>query len=225
MSGTRERDFLSRWSRLKRAGGDTAGSADQPAPQPPDAAAPAGAEGEQSDSEILAEHGLPDPDGLGPDDDVSGFMARTVPDRLRNRALRRLWLRNPVLANLDELVDYGEDYTDAATVVETLASAWQAGRGYLTAEPAEAGEAADRPAPPEGGARGGDAAPDAGSDRATEDPETAPPLPAGEGAPAPAHGLGNAPPAPEAETAAPRPGAPTVAPAPAAARRRMRFRV
>jgi len=144
LSGSDERDFLSRWSRLKRTGGEMAA-------QPAAPAAPVAPEGdaapERSDAEILEEHGLPDPDSLGPEDDVSGFMARTIPDRLRNRALRRLWLRNPVLANLDELVDYGEDYTDAATVVAGLASAWQAGRGYLPDAPADP-EAPASPASP-----------------------------------------------------------------------------
>ena len=36
-------------------------------------------------------------------DDFSGFMARNVPDHLRRRALRKLWVSNPVLANLDGL--------------------------------------------------------------------------------------------------------------------------
>jgi hypothetical protein len=52
-----------------------------------------------------------------------------VPERIRRRALRRLWLSNPVLANLDTLVEYGEDYTDAATVVENLSTAYQVGKG------------------------------------------------------------------------------------------------
>ena len=141
MSGRRERDFLSRWSRLKREGGEPVADAEAATPpaEPDAREAP-----ERSDAEILEAHGLADPDSLGPEDDVSGFMARTIPDRLRNRALRRLWLRDPVLANLDELVDYGEDYTDAATVVATLASAWQAGRGYLAQAPGDPEEPADR---------------------------------------------------------------------------------
>lgn len=85
----------------------------------------------RSDDEILAELDLPDPDTLQPGDDVSGFMARAVPDRLRRRALRRLWRLNPVLANVDGLVEYGEDYTDAATVIDDLQSAYQVGKGML----------------------------------------------------------------------------------------------
>ena len=84
---------------------------------------------EKTDDEILAELDLPDPDTLGEGDDFSGFMNGVVPTRLRNRALRRLWLTNPVLANVDGLVEYGEDYTDAATVVENLQTAYQVGKG------------------------------------------------------------------------------------------------
>ncbi len=85
----------------------------------------------KTDAEILAEFDLPDPDALQPGDDVSGFMAKAVPDRLRRRALRRLWRLNPVLANVDGLVDYGEDYTDAACVIENLQTAYQVGKGML----------------------------------------------------------------------------------------------
>jgi hypothetical protein len=86
---------------------------------------------EKSDAEILAEFNLPDPDQLQAGDDVSGFMAKAVPDRLRRRALRRLWRLNPVLANVDGLVDYGEDYTDAACVIENIPTAYQVGKGML----------------------------------------------------------------------------------------------
>ena len=86
---------------------------------------------EKSDEEILAELNLPDPDTLQLGDDVRGFMGHAVPDRLRRRALRQLWKLNPVLANVDGLVDYGEDFTDAALVVENLQTAYQVGKGML----------------------------------------------------------------------------------------------
>ncbi len=86
----------------------------------------------RSDDEILAELNLPDPDRLAPGDNISAFLREAVPDRLRRRALRRLWQVNPILANVDGLVDYGEDYTDAACVVENLQTAYQVGRGMLS---------------------------------------------------------------------------------------------
>ncbi|MEX0329002.1 MAG: DUF3306 domain-containing protein [Ruegeria sp.] len=98
---------------------------------------------EKTDAEILAEFDLPDPDTLEAGDDVSGFMAKAVPDRLRRRALRRLWRLNPVLANVDGLVDYGEDYTDAACVIENMQTAYQIGKGMLAHVEALATDAED----------------------------------------------------------------------------------
>lgn len=86
---------------------------------------------ERSDEELLRELDLPDPEHLDSPDQVRQFLTAAVPDRLRRRALRRLWRMNPVLANLDGLVDYGEDYTDAACVVENLQTAYQVGKGML----------------------------------------------------------------------------------------------
>ncbi len=104
-----------------------------------------------SDEELLAELDLPDPETLKPGDDVSAFMAKAVPDRLRRRALRQLWRLNPILANVDGLVDYGEDFTDGALVVENLQTAYQVGRGMLKhiAEIEKSAEAEDLPEGPE----------------------------------------------------------------------------
>ena len=100
-----------------------------------------------TDEELLAKFDLPDPDMLKPGDDVSAFMAKAIPDRLRRRALRQLWRLNPTLANIDGLVDYGDDFTDSAMVVENLQTAYQVGRGMLKhvleMEKAEAAEPAD----------------------------------------------------------------------------------
>ncbi|MCK5501114.1 MAG: DUF3306 domain-containing protein, partial [Tritonibacter mobilis] len=75
---------------------------------------------ERSDADLLAELDLPDPDTLGPGDDFKAFLTEAVPARLKTRALRRLWVTNPVLANVDGLIDYGEDFTDAAMAVENI---------------------------------------------------------------------------------------------------------
>ena len=86
---------------------------------------------EKSDEEILEELGLPEPEELKEGDDFSAFMKAAIPDRIRRRALRQLWLTNPALANLDGLIEYGEDFTDASTVVENLQTAYQVGKGML----------------------------------------------------------------------------------------------
>lgn len=95
---------------------------------------------EKTDAEILEELELPDLDTLTDKDDFSQFLSSAVPERLRRRALRRLWRLNPVLANVDGLVDYAEDYTDAATVISNLQTVYQVGKGMFDrfAEEAEA---------------------------------------------------------------------------------------
>ena len=86
---------------------------------------------EKTDAEILAELELPEPETLEAGDDFTAFLAKTVPDRIRRRALKVLWRSNPVLANVDMLVDYGEDFTDSATVIENLQTTYQVGKGML----------------------------------------------------------------------------------------------
>ena len=86
---------------------------------------------EKSDEDLLLELNLPDPDAMEMGDDFSVFMSKAVPDRIRRRALRTLWRSNPVLANVDMLVDYGEDFTDSAMVVENMQTAYQVGKGML----------------------------------------------------------------------------------------------
>ncbi len=136
---------------------------------------------EKSDAEVLSELNLPDPDTLGQGDDFSAFMAKAVPDRLRRRALRRLWISNPILANLDELVDYGEDFTDAATVVEHLQTAYQVGKGMLGHLQAQ-DEADEADAPPRAAAEAdARAEPEAVSAEAGADSLDESPAPDGEG--------------------------------------------
>lgn len=86
---------------------------------------------EKTDSEILEELGLPDPDSLEPGQDIAGFMNKAVPERLRRRAMRQLWRLNPVLANLDGLNDYDGDFTNAATDAPGVKTAYQVGKGLL----------------------------------------------------------------------------------------------
>ena len=85
----------------------------------------------KTDEEVLKELGLPDPDTLEPGDDFKVFMKEVVPERLRRRALKKLWLSNPLLANVDGLVDYGEDFTDAAVGAGFVETTYQVGKGML----------------------------------------------------------------------------------------------
>ncbi|MGD9293888.1 MAG: DUF3306 domain-containing protein [Roseobacter sp.] len=101
---------------------------------------------EKDDSEILEEMGLPDPDQMQMGDDFAAFMARDVPERLRRQALRTLWRSNPVLACVDGLNDYDDDYRAAMMVQEPVKTAYQVGKGMLRhiEEMARKAEAAER---------------------------------------------------------------------------------
>ena len=129
---------------------------------------------EKTDEEVLAELDLPDPDSLNKGDDFSAFMAKAVPERLRRRALRRLWLSNPLLANLDELLDYGEDFSDAATVLADMQSVYRVGKGMVSDEDlAKAAEAEAEPEPDPDAEGDRDAEPAAAAEAGPEEAEPA----------------------------------------------------
>lgn len=98
---------------------------------------------ERPDDEILAELDLPAPEEMDSTEQVQTLLKSAVPQRLKTRALRRLWRLNPVLANVDGLVDYGEDFTDAATVIENMQTIYQVGKGMFD-KAVEAAEAEAR---------------------------------------------------------------------------------
>lgn len=70
--------------------------------------------------------------------DYTQFLKEGVPEAVRRRALRMLWGSNPILANLDGLNDYDEDFTDAAMAVKVLSSNYKPGSGYLSEEELQA---------------------------------------------------------------------------------------
>lgn len=78
-------------------------------------------------------------DSLNYESDYTRFMKGGVPEAVRKRALRMLWGSNPILANIDGLNDYDEDFTDAALAVKgLLKSGYKPMSGYLTDEEREA---------------------------------------------------------------------------------------
>lgn len=156
---------LQRWSRRKR---------DAAKPAEPTAPATAPAEPEVSpeerelainetlpEQEVLAKYGLPDPDAIELGTDITGFMRKEIPELLRRRALRALWRSNPVLAVLDGLNDYDEDYTDAGLRTKGIKTLYKVGQGFLNrtkeerdaqieaSQAAQQSEAAVPPAPAE----------------------------------------------------------------------------
>ena len=88
---------------------------------------------ELNDEELLEKFKLPNPDKIKKEKGLDIFFKDGVPDRLRQIALRRVWKLNPIIRFADaEINDYHEDFTDAATVIEGMQTAYQVGKGYLT---------------------------------------------------------------------------------------------
>ena len=84
-----------------------------------------------TEAEVLEKYDLPDPDTLEKGADITGFLRKEVPEMLRRRALRALWKSNPVLACLDGLNDYDEDFTDAATAMKGFQTIYKVGEGLV----------------------------------------------------------------------------------------------
>ncbi len=144
---------LSRWSQRKlaaRRGGalpaephdaeaktrrsDAAGEAPASAleRQQPAAAPPTGdtdtVTAPMTDAELSA---LPPIEGLNFQSDYTVFLAKNVPETLRRAALRKLWVSDPVLANLDGLNDYCEDLNIVDTPITLAQTSYRVGKGYF----------------------------------------------------------------------------------------------
>lgn len=136
-----EKGFLSRWSQRKRQ--QQSQNPNEPDDDPTDLDA-RNAEAERAEAErvereeqekaeaeinrVVAES--VDLDAISYGDDFSMFLKRGVPDQLRKKALRTFFNSSPILANLDGLNDYDEDFNNPAHKV--YKSAWNATRGFLT---------------------------------------------------------------------------------------------
>ncbi|WP_273428990.1 DUF3306 domain-containing protein [Marinobacter sp.] len=81
--------------------------------------------------EVLKKYDLPDPDAIELGTDITGFMRKEIPELLRRKALRSLWKSNPVLAVLDGLNDYDEDFTDSAPGVKGAKTLYKVGKGFV----------------------------------------------------------------------------------------------
>jgi hypothetical protein len=134
MAEDRDEGFLTRWSRRKRMTEAEAIATDptiEPIEDPRAVAARDAAEAErlaEEEANRLAAEAI-DLDTLGYGDDFSLFLKRGVPDALRRDALRRFFVSDPLLANLDGLNDYDQDFTDPAAIV--YRSARDPIRGFL----------------------------------------------------------------------------------------------
>jgi hypothetical protein len=138
-----EGGFLSRWSARKT---QIAKGEDVPDEVPaPEIAEDDVVEDEEdatlTDAKLLEKYDLPDPEAVTEESGLEQFLnGKGLPGRVRQMALRRLWRLNPLFGVVDDMVEYGEDYTDAATVVEGMKTAYTVGKGYKKddVEPEEA---------------------------------------------------------------------------------------
>lgn len=167
---SQQRSFLERWSRRKRGLGDDGEPADLDEAAQHEAARAGleadancasssastvseGNEAASRDSEPpLKDFAEFDFEKLDYDSDYTQFMGNDVTSEARHKALRKLWVSNPVLANMDGLDDYCEDYTDAAVCLPKgmMKTAYQYGRGFLNDDEVAEWEALGRE--PEGDA-------------------------------------------------------------------------
>jgi hypothetical protein len=72
--------------------------------------------------------------------DFVRFMKSGVPDEVRTKALRMLWSSHETIGRPDDLDDYLEDFSEQAMGLpaELAKSAYEIGRGFVTAEEAKA---------------------------------------------------------------------------------------
>ena len=152
MAEDNDKGFLSRWSQRKQArrteeaaesaaspsDGPSDGPSDAPADAPAQISEEEAARRQQEIDDYVAS--LPEPESLSYESDFTAFFKEGVPEALKRRVLRVLWRSNPTLANLDGLIDYGDDYTNAATVVPNLKTLYRVGKGMFSDEDLEAEE-------------------------------------------------------------------------------------
>ncbi|MEP3231470.1 MAG: DUF3306 domain-containing protein [Hyphomicrobiales bacterium] len=132
-----DKGFFSRWSGRKRAiaAGDDVVQDDPHLAPPVDLVEPENAEEETARlAELTANREAAeaiDIEALDYDSDYSTFFKEGVPPLLKQKAMRLLWRSNPVLANIDGLCDYDENFGDPSLILEKFESAYQIGKGYF----------------------------------------------------------------------------------------------
>lgn len=135
---TKEDNLLSRWSRRKleaKSQSETPLEENQASLQKTPLETPV--EDEPPDP-ILEENRLAaeavDLEALDYESDFSVFMKEGVPDALKRQAFKTLWRSSPILANVDGLVDYDDDFASPDLIMKTFDSAWKIGKGYFEDE-------------------------------------------------------------------------------------------
>lgn len=111
MSADDENPVL-RWSRRKQAARES--DADRAAPEPPPSPRPVAdtaAAPPEEDSPPL-----PSIDDLAPGDDLTAFLRKSVPQQLRNAALRKMWSLDPAIRDHIGLAENSWDFNRPETI-------------------------------------------------------------------------------------------------------------
>lgn len=140
-----ERGFLSRWSQRKTQvlSGDALDDEEQIVddtelePEPQDLADENVGECEPTAEELEMQQNQQAAEAINIEtleysSDYSVFMKRGVSDAVKNAAMQKLWRSNPVLAVLDGLNDYDEDFGDPK--LNVFNSIWKVKSGFLNEE-------------------------------------------------------------------------------------------
>lgn len=108
----REEGFLARWSKRKRAGDAEAAAASLPAVVEGAPAAPPAVEPEPE----FDLSSLPSLGDLTGTSDISVFLQKGVPEALKNAALRKAWVLDPMIKDHIEPVECGWDFNDPTSM-------------------------------------------------------------------------------------------------------------
>ena len=124
--------FLSRWSKRKSESNEVSSKNEQNEKNIVDVKDElTEEENKLSNDELAKKYEVTNPEKINNPLDLRNILKENLPDRLKQVALRKLWKLVPAYGEISELVEYGEDFTDAATVIENLQTSYIVGKGYI----------------------------------------------------------------------------------------------
>ena len=124
--------FLSRWSKRKSELNEVSSKSEQNEKNTVDVKNELiEEENKLSNDELAEKYEVTNPEKIDNPLDLKKILKENLPDRLKQVALRKLWKLVPAYGEISELVEYGEDFTDAATVIENLQTSYIVGKGYI----------------------------------------------------------------------------------------------
>jgi len=124
--------FLSRWSKRKSESNEVSLKSEKKKKNTIDVKDElTEEENKLSNDELAEKYEVTNPEKIDNPLDLRNILKENIPDRLKQVALRKLWKLVPAYGEISELVEYGEDFTDAATVIENLQTSYIVGKGYI----------------------------------------------------------------------------------------------